>query len=316
MATLKILKPNLTSASNYSFEAKRLSSSSGVSDAGAALYTATSANNSIDSISIDTVDADIVHTIVFRRLSDKKKMHECSFKHSKVATKKTKLLTVNFTTVTGNKIKTMETSEQLHEFATYSCQIGESALPTATQIELSVSGGHGADPGTMNVLMSNGQNIGITFSGNGQIEWEFPVQMATVTVDPQIAAQMRVHDAHVIAKGSSPPYPNSPVLDVWDVYASQLGAVFGMTRVNDLVLNSGCYADAIGTDVNVIAAGITATSLYADCCVAALGATAGAAQIAAHPYASTSTDPVGAYGGGTLTPGAYCQALNDAGSGF
>jgi hypothetical protein len=315
MSTLKILKPNLTSATNYSFEAKRLSSSSGVADAGAALYAATSANNSIDSISIDTVDADIVHTIVFRRLSDKKKMHECSFKHSKVATKKTKLLTVNFTTVPGNKIKTMETSQQTHEFVTYSCQIGESALPTATQIELSVSGGHGADPGTMNVLMSNGQNIGITFSGNGQVEWEFPVQMATVTVDPQIAAQQRVHDAWTLVYAGLQPYPTS-VLDQWDAYGSQIGVSLGIGAVLDLVLNAGGFADLFGTDANVIAAGMTATSLYADCCVAALGATAGAAQIAAHPYASTSTDPICSYTGTPLTPGLFSVALSAAGTCF
>lgn len=200
---MKILKPALTSASNYTFEARRLCSSSGVADAGAALYTASGQGDAITSVSINTVDADIVHTIRFVRKSDKKKMHECSFKHSRLANKRTKILKVNFVTVAGNKIKTEQTEFQKHEFATYTCMIGENALPTATQLELSISGGHGADSGSMEVE-GLASPVTISFSGNGQIEWEFPVQMVTgATVDVQTQARQIVDNNSLIVFGDT-----------------------------------------------------------------------------------------------------------------
>jgi len=217
----KILKPNLTSASNYTFEAKRLASSSGAADAGAALYAASSENNAITSITIDTVDADIVHTVRFVRVSDKKKLHEHSFKHSKVANKKTKLLTVTFQSVPGNTIVTEDVTLQLREFATYVCSIGENALPTATQIELSVSGGHGADPGTMSV-MGLSQPVSLTFSGNGQIEWKFPVQNATVSVNTvNSQSKTTVDAAMVTAFGNTPAaiYGSNPYASIADLSA-------------------------------------------------------------------------------------------------
>ena len=155
-------------------------------------------------------------------------------------------------------------------------------------------------------------NLNCSFSGHTNASTN------TKVIGAQEAAQRRIHDAYISYYGGPDifPYPNMIALDVWDIYGSNIGSIFGSPRVLDIVLNAGSLADFIGTNPNIIAAGFTADSLYLDAFVAAMGPVHGTIKSMDHPYALTSTDPVCQYTGTPLTPGAYFQALNDAGACF
>jgi hypothetical protein len=169
-----------------------------------------------------------------------------------------------------------------------------------------ISGVTDASLAIQNFMVSN---LNCSFSGHTNASTN------TIVISAQEAAQRRIHDAWNILY-PQPPYPNSPVLDAWDIYGSNISVSIGLGQVLDIVLNAGGFADLFGTDANVIAAGYTADSLYLDAFVAAMGPVHGTIKSTDHPYALTSTDPVCQYTGTPLTPGNFLPALQDAATCF
>jgi hypothetical protein len=191
---MKIFQANLANANNYEFNSKGLTSSSGVSPAVSALLAKSTGSVAISSVSIDTMDAGLLKSIKLVTISNKRTKHEMHIKVKKASRTRARDLTVNFVVVSGSSITSDLTDHQNKQYATYTMNIGETALTTPTQLELNFHGNHCATPGIITIQFTDGTSTQIDFSGNGNLEFEFPIQVATVSNDEVAVARQAALD--------------------------------------------------------------------------------------------------------------------------
>lgn len=271
---MKILRPNLSSTTDYTLESHGLMSPSDVSGVVAELHAASSQNSGIKMITMETAEANITKTIRIVRISDGHILHECHFRHKKTAKTKAKSLTLAFSVVPGSSIVTSKTGQQNREWATYECKIGETAFTNA-RIEIKVAGRNGSIPGKITISGDSSSSFGgdgqsvLEFSGNGVLEFEFPVSLVTPTVDPVAVAKQNTDDAWAAYSGSSLTaiYGADPFASTAD-FGQAIGVYYGYNW--DIENLAGCFA----TTVHNTVPSLDAAQLFDDCIVA-LGATSG-----------------------------------------